>query len=992
MMAFRIDVRKTVQDSRASTKLASFKGLELSQKPTSVCILDAYVVDADVSEDAQGKIARALMNPIVEDAMLNGTWAPEKFSYAIEIGYRPGVTDNVGHTCKEMIEDLLGMKFSEGAAVYTSKVYFVGDISGADARRVADSLHNPLIESCEIKSQAEFVRDRGFGAHVQKVALPKPEETIEVDLEVSDEELIAIGKQGIMGPGGTRRGPLALDIVYMRAIRDHFKTVGRKPTDIELETLAQSWSEHCKHTILSSPIGDVEKGIFKTYIKGATEKIRKERGDKDICVSVFKDNSGAIVFDDEYLVTHKVETHNSPSALDPFGGAITGIVGVNRDALGFGLGAKPIANTFGFCLADPRDERVLYRDASRKEKMLSARRIMDGVIAGVHSGGNQSGIPTPHGFLTFEPRYRGKPLVFAGTMGLIPRKSPSGSRGEPRNLYEKSARAGDYIVMMGGRVGQDGIHGATFSSEAIDAGSPATAVQIGDPITQKKFSDALIREARDAGLYTSITDDGAGGLSSSIGEMAKESGGCLVDLDKVPLKYPGLAAWQIWISESQERMTLAVPPERWSALESLMKKRGVEVTAIGTFTDSGRCVVTSGGKTVMDLDLEFLHEGTPVRALRTKVPALQTAPEVPVSKKIVGDMLEMLARPTIASRAFIARQYDHEVQSTSVLKPLQGPGQVDGDAAVIRPVLTSKKGVVVADALYPTYSDIDTYHMAAAGLDGAVRAAIAAGASLDHLALLDNFCWCSPFDETRLYELERAGRACYDIAVAYGTPFVSGKDSMFNDFKGFDEHGPVEISVPPTMLGTAFGVVEDIERTVSVDFKSVGDLVYVLGETHAELGGSEYSGMVSERENKKLGGRVPQVSMEKNKVLYETMTKATKRGLLASALSVGRGGLGIALSKASLGAGLGGSFDLSHMSGDAHTFSDTLFSESQGRFVVSVAVKNKAEFEKLFSRTALTCVGKVQKNSTVVFFYGKSKISLPLQKIRAAYQGTFKSF
>ena len=323
-------------------------------------------------------------------------------------------------------------------------------------------------------------------------------------------------------------------------------------------------------------------------------------------MSVFKDNSGGIVFDDQYIVTHQVETHNSPSALDPFGGSITGIVGVNRDALGFGLGARPIANVYGFCVGDPEETSVLYRDKALTQPLLPARRILEGVIKGINHGGNQSGIPTPLGFVAVDPRYRGKPLVFAGTVGLIPRKMHG------KKMSEKRARVGDYIVMTGGHVGLDGIHGATFSSEVLAEGSPATAVQIGDPITQKKMSDAIVREARDAGLYSSITDNGAGGISCSVAEMAKECGGCVVDLEKVPLKYPGLAPWQIWISESQERMTLAVPPRSWRALKKIFDRHGVEASVIGSFTSAKRCVVRYRGKRIMDIEMKFLHDGRPV--------------------------------------------------------------------------------------------------------------------------------------------------------------------------------------------------------------------------------------------------------------------------------------------------------------------------------------------------------------------------------------------
>jgi phosphoribosylformylglycinamidine synthase subunit PurSL len=985
-MAVRIDVRKTVSDSRADLALARFKNLGLSKKPSRVWIVDSYVLDAQLASPDIKKISAALMNPVAEEAIVGGARPSGNFLFAIEIGYLPGVTDNAGNTCREMIEDLLGKKFKQGETVYTSKTYFVDLISRHDASLIAESLYNPLIQRARILSDEEFTKEGGFGANVPKVKLPPAEETLLIDLEVSDEELAAIGKEGIKDSDGTRRGPLALDLSYMKAIRDHFRRLKRKPTDIEIETLAQTWSEHCKHTILSSPLDAIKNGLFTTYIKGATETVRKKKGKNDFCVSVFKDNSGAIVFDDTYLVSHKVETHNSPSALDPFGGAITGIVGVNRDALGFGLGAKPIANTYGFCLADPRDTRELWRDKAKTQKMLSARRIMDGVIEGVRAGGNQSGIPTPHGFLSFDPRYRGKPLVFVGTLGLIPRENNG------KKLYEKKALSGDYIVMLGGRVGQDGIHGATFSSEAIDAGSPATAVQIGDPITQKKFSDALIREARDLELYNSVTDDGAGGLSSSIGEMAKESGGCDVDLDAVPLKYPGLVPWQTWISESQERMTLAVPPRKWAQFSSLMRKRGVEATRIGTFTKTGQCIVRSGGKKIVDLLLRFLHDGLPVRRLNSKKTIQLSAPQVPQSKDVQQDILELIARPSLASRSFIADQYDHEVQASSVLKPLQGRGRVDGDAALVRPVLSSPKGVLIADGLYPTYSDIDTYAMAAASIDSAIRAVIAAGGRLDRIALLDNFCWCSSFDENRLYELKQAAKACYDAAVSYQAPFISGKDSMFNDFKGHDANGPVKISVPPTLLATAIAVTDDSTQALTIDLKQPGDFVYVLGETNAELGASEYAQMCAERESAYYGGDVPHVSFEKNKNLYEAFSRAHDLHFFASAVSVGRGGLATAFARTAMAGLLGLRVDMAELPGVAKSLSEKLFSESQGRIVVSVAAQKAAAFENVMAGVACKRIGEVTKEQSITIVDGNKKIAMPLKKISTAYRATFKDF
>ena len=991
-MTARIAVSSKVEDARARSTLHALKSLFPEAALHEVATAAAYTVDAKLSKKELEQAAISLTNPVTETFSLSAVPTLENFSFALEIGYLPGVTDNIGRTVQETIEDMIGRKFRDGEAVYSSLfIFLIGDISKRDAQDFVRELHNPLIERSSIYGTGT----RQFPIVIPKVKMHEAARADEVELNLSDKELMKISKEGIKS-----RGPLALSLDEMKIIRDYFRKQKRNPTDVELESLAGTWSEHCKHKIFADPLDEVKEGIYRRYIKGATEKIRKQKGKKDFCVSVFKDNSGAIAFDDNYLITHKVETHNAPSALDPFGGSVTAIVGVNRDCLGFGLGAKPIANTYGFCVAPPaggsHDATELFRDppspkasdgqAKQRQPLLPARRILEGVVKGINAGGNESGIPTPLGFVAVDSSYRGKPLVYSGTVGLIPRKSPSGPRGKPRKLYEKCAQPGDLIVMLGGRVGLDGIHGATFSSEALSKGSPATAVQIGDPITQKKFSDAIIREARDAGLYNSITDNGAGGLSGSVGEMSRESGGCIVDLEKVPLKYPGLAPWQIWLSESQERMTLAVPKAKWPTFKKIMDRHDVEITRIGQFTRSGRVVVHHRGKTVMDVKLDFLHDGRPVERRRSRPPYREVVyPDIreirpPDFKETI---LELLRRPNIGSTAFIAQQYDHEVQGNSVTKPLQGKGRVNSDATVIRPLFNSDRGVVLAQGYAPWYSKIDTYAMAAASIDTAVRNAVAAGASLEHLAILDNFCWSSSEKPERLYELKMAAKACYDVATAYGTPFISGKDSMFNDFRGFDASGkPIHIAALPTLLVSAIGVIPDVTQAMTIDFKRVGDLIYLVGETNDELGASEFGG----------GGNVPIVDVKKNAKTYDVVSSAIQKGLVASALSVGRGGLGIALAKSAVAGQLGIQADLTALPGKAKHPDGILFSESQGRILMSVRRSAQKEFEKLFKGVALTRIGEVVQAASVSIMLPKEVVELPLDALTESYRSFFRNW
>ncbi len=1009
-MPSRISVSYKGNDARAKSKISSWNFLGLKGKVTDVHLADSYTIDASLSPKELDGAASLLTNSILETSSINKLSTPKKWDWLIEIGFLPGVTDNIGNTTKETLEDGLGKKWKDGQAVYSSQIFFItGKLDIEAVKKIAGSLYNPLIQRARIKSRGEFEKEKGLDIFVPKVSLSKAEDTAEINLNISDEELIKIGKEGIANHDGSRRGPLALDLEYLHAIRDYFLAEGRNATDIELESIAQTWSEHCKHTIFANPMDEIKDGLFKTYIKEATRIIREKKGKRDFCVSVFSDNAGGIEFNDDYYVSHKVETHNSPSALDPFGGAITGIVGVNRDSLGFGMGSKPIANVYGFCLSNPEDTRPLYRDKKLTQMKLSPRRIMDGVIAGVNSGGNCSGIPTAQGFLYFHEGFRGKPSIFAGTVGLIPKKVAG------KSSIEKNARAGDLIVMLGGRVGQDGIHGATFSSEGTSEGSPATAVQIGDPITQKKMSDALVREARDKGLYRSITDDGAGGISCSVAEMAKESGGFEVELEKVPLKYPGLEPWKIWISESQERMTLAVPPAKWKVFSKLMESRGVEASVIGTFTKSGRAEVKYHGKEIMNIAMEFLHNGLPKRELETRY-YKKTFEEPPIfpedsprgklysqtsPRRVLGEKtllskvtLDMLARQNVASFEFVSKQYDHEVQASSVLKPLQGRGLVNADSAVLRPVLDSKKGIVLTAALFPSYSDIDSYKMAAASIDSAIRQAVAAGAPLDKIALLDNFVWCSSNDPARLRQLKEAVKACFDTAVAYGTPFISGKDSMFNDFKGFDEKGePILISVPPTLLISAIGVMNDVEKAISMDFKFEGDLVYLLGDTYDELGGSEYFAYLSEKLGKDYrGNNVPAVDAEKNKNLYEKFGKAVEAKLVASTQSVGRGGLMTALAKGAMAGKLGAEISLKEISAPALSPEVTLFSESQGRILVSVAPQNKKKFEEIMKDNPVYLLGKVSKNSIEITDGKEQLLKIKTAAALKSYKSTFHDF
>ncbi len=964
-MTTRIEVLAHKDDGRAKTLE---KLLKSSGKNASVRVVDVYTSEHPKAKDE--KFQTSLANPVTQK--LNNL--PDDFDFALEIGFLPGVTDNIGHTAAELLE-LAGA--DNDNECFSSRLYLVkGDVSQNDIEDLAGHLSNSLIQRSSIKSAKQFKADGGMDMVVPHVTLntnsDNPADLVELD-GLSDDALMEISQKGILG-----RGPLGLPLVYMKAVQEYYAAQGKPATDIELETIAQTWSEHCKHTIFASPIDEFTDGLYKGFIKRATKEIREARGETDICVSVFSDNAGAIIFDDEYLITDKVETHNSPSALDPFGGSITGIVGVNRDCVGFGMGAKPIINRYGFCLADPRTSPEYFRDSAKTIPVLSPETIMKGVIEGVEAGGNQSGIPTPQGFVTFDDRFVGKPLVFVGTIGLIPR-TINGKSG-----HEKKANQGDKIVVAGGRVGRDGIHGATFSSVALDEGSPATAVQIGDPITQKKMSDAIIKEIRGYGWYSAITDNGAGGMSSSIGEMAEQSGGFHVQLERVPLKYPGMAPWEIWISESQERMTMAVPPENVDKLIAHFAKRGVEATVVGTYTDTGRAHITYEGETIMDMSMDFLHDGNPETPLKTTFTrGGEAEPNTPEPSDHESMLLDILGRLNVCSKEFISTQYDHNVQGTACMGPLQGPGRVYAETSITKPVMTSEKGVVLSQGVFPRYSDIDTAAMAAAGLDLAVRNAIAAGVDFSQLALLDNFCWCSSDEPERLGQLKRAVQTIYEMAVKYQTPFISGKDSMFNDFKGFNAKGEaVKISAPPTLLVSSIGVIPNVDKAISLAPKAIGDLVYLLGDTRDECGASEYYDMLGH-----LGNNVPETDSHENLRLYKLYTRASRDRLIASAYALNAGGLGAALAKKAIAGQMGMDVDLSAIDLRADK---ALYSESTGRILVTVSPQNKEKFEKNFKGfEALHMLGHIAHSKILNI---KNVLKADIDKLDEAYKAPLRDY
>lgn len=957
-------------------QLAEDLGIEVDDIRT----VDVYTVHAELdAEELERVRAELFTDPVIQESAIDASIA-RGYDYLIEVGFLPGVTDNVGRSSKEGIEDVLGRRLHDDEKVFKSTQYAVRGGVDRDIcdRIVRDLIANALIQRWEIRSAAEMSENGHRLLSLPIVTERSDTQVHAVDLQRPDESLIALSRDMM----------LALDLAEMQAIRDYYRRMdvqrsraslglSREPTDIELEILAQTWSEHCKHKIFNAEIEYTDEhgntrtidGLFKTFVKGTTDAMARKI---DWLVSVFDDNAGIIRFDDAWNFALKAETHNSPSALDPYGGAITGIVGVNRDILGAGIGCKCIFNTDVFCVG-PWDYA-----GEIPPRLFHPRRVLKGVHRGVRDGGNESGIPNVNGAIVFHERFLGKPLVFCGTGGLIPRRM----NGRPSEL--KKAHPGDVIVMCGGRIGKDGIHGATFSSEELHAGSPATAVQIGDPITQKKMADFLI-EARDRDLFTNITDNGAGGLSSSIGEMARGPGGASVHLDRAPLKYAGLAPWEIFVSEAQERMTLSVPGEKLEELLALARRREVEATALGEFTDSGLLECWYDGQLIGALEMAFLHDGVPKMRLRAQLDAVEPVrTPLPEPDDYGQALLNVLSTYNTCSKESFVRMYDHEVQGQSVLKQFQGARQDGpGDAAVLRPVPGSNRGIAVACGIAPKYSDLDCYAMMASAIDEAVRNLVCVGARIGTIAGLDNFCWPDPVESEKtpdgahkLAQLVRTCEALYDVCIAYDVPLISGKDSMKNDYK----IGATKISIPPTVLFTAAAVVEDVRKSVSMDAKRAGDLVYVLGETRDELGGSEYYSTLGER-----GGKAPQVDTERNRALYERLAEAIDRGLVASCHDCSDGGLGAALAETAMAGELGMDVKLDAVEAE-HTVI-ALFSESQGRFVVTVNEDDVSAIEDVLADSFCARIGVVTERPVLrIASDGVKLAELAVEQMKSAWQ------
>jgi len=824
-------------------------------------------------------------------------------------------------------------------------------------------------------------------------------------------------------------GLLSLSVEEMRSIQGYFRNEKRDPTDVELETLAQTWSEHCNHKTFRGQFTYAEESLdgekalasggprqYGNLLKDTIVKTTEELN-QPWCLSVFKDNAGIIQFDEGDAVAFKVETHNHPSALEPYGGAGTGIGGVIRDILGCGLGGKPVLNTDVFCFGN-LDTSV----DELPQGVLHPKQIARGVVSGVRDYGNRMGIPTANGAVYFDEGYVGNPLVYCGTVGYM-----------PQSAIAKKVTPGELVVAVGGRTGRDGIHGATFSSAPLQSGITSNVVQIGHAIMEKKTMDVLLC-ARDKGLYRSVTDCGAGGFSSAVGELGKETG-VKVDLKGAPLKYQGLLPWEIWVSESQERMICAVPREKWHAFKTLFDQEDVEAVVLGEFTDDKRLTVTYGNDPAVSLDMGFLHEGCPRLKLnavwnsqkhREKHgfrPRIETSGATPagVNKSdLLGTLKALLAHPVIASKEVVVRQYDHEVQGGSVIKPLMGnDGDGPTDACVFRPNLNSWKGVAVSNGLNPQMGKWDPYLMAKYAVDEAYRNVLAVGGGLNRAAILDNFCWGDSRDDYELGGLVRASEGAREAALAYGLPFISGKDSFNNTWK--TKEGTLQ-SIPPTLLVSCIGILEDVRDCITPGLKREGNFLYLIGETKESLKGSllellwrksEDISVIPEslpsnvsieglnRESKNVDSCPPQdgfavANFRRNdgvpvdfdcaaaKAIYGKLKHALKHKLAVSCHDISEGGIAVAGAEMAFGSALG--MEIVIPSGVINN-AVFLFCETPSRFLVEVTPEAKNEFE--ITMGARTCqeIGRViKKPQMVVKNETQNLIQATIPELKEAWQ------
>ena len=959
-MTYRVELRSKdgFGDPHADGVLTHIRELDIDTVQAVRHARLFFLFGVDSEADAQRIAQELLVDPVMETCTVRSevSDADACDSFAtVEVHLQPGVMDPVAASAESAVREM-GISI-EG--ILTGRRYeLIGDVSDEQRNTIATRLlANAVIE------------DAYYEAHMAEAHPGTP-----YQLDVKTVAICDLDDDGLMQLSDDN--DMFLNLTEMKGIQEYYRGKGREAFDVELEMIAQTWSEHCCHKTFGSDVelrdnaGNLVETIpnlLKSTVFKATYDL-----DKSWCLNVFADNAGVIEFDDENAICFKVETHNHPSAIEPYGGSMTGIGGVVRDPMGTGLGAKPIANTDVFCFGD-----TTMKLDDVPAGVLHPRRTMRGVVSGVRDYGNRMGIPTVNGAIYFDDRYIGNPLVFCGTVAMMPRECATKQFPNP----------GDKIVVVGGRTGRDGIHGATFSSGEMTHETETAfshAVQIGNAITEKKVLDTIM-QARDRRLFTCITDCGAGGLSSAVGEMG-EGIGAAVQLKDIPLKYAGLSYDEIWISEAQERMVLAVDPSQIDELFELFASENVEATTIGTYglsNDAGKPMLTLhyGESLVGKLDMEFLHDGTPRPTKQAVYEYVPQPTDMPGDVDANDAVLKILASPNVASKEWVIRQYDHEVQGGSVIKPLVGATEDGpGDAAVVRPVYRSDKAVAISCGMNPALGDLDPYQSALHAVDEALRNLVSVGGDIEQTAILDNFCWGNCNKPDRMGALVQAAKACYEAAMTYGTPFVSGKDSLNNEF--VTDAGET-IAIPPTLLISAFGLVEDANLCITSDAKTAGNALYIVGATRGEMGGSH----LLRATDLPTGNDVPAVDCKTNFATFVALGQAIRNETVRSCHDLSEGGLAITAAEMGFSGDLGVNLSTANMPLDGEV-SDVakLFGESAGRFLVEVTPEKEAAFVAAMADVAIGKLGEVTDTGRVQI---DGVIDLSNEETQAAWQGTF---
>jgi phosphoribosylformylglycinamidine synthase len=983
----RIEVRPQPgrPDARSDALSREAAAMGFAQANGSLRINSAavYLICGRLSDAQVARLAEELLaDPVTESATIGASRV--RADSLVEVHPLPGVMDPAAEAVELAVKSMMGTDVQ----VRTGRRYDFHSLSENDSLEFARRcLANTLIHA--IHTQPYHPSSFPAGA-------PGSVRTRTIALRGLDDPALA---------RLSRDAHLFLSLEEMKAVRDEYRALGRDPREIELETIAQTWSEHCVHKTLKATIRYRERldghhgprltalvrqrpghdlnpdgsitihNLLKSTVAAATHRLIAEG--IDWCLSVFVDNAGVIAFDDEQAVCFKCETHNHPSALEPYGGAATGIGGCIRDIMGTGLAARPIAATDVFCVAPPDVESI-------PSGVIHPRRVLAQVVAGVRDYGNRMGIPTLNGAVWFHDDYIGNPLVFCGCIGLMPRDKITGA-----------AQPGDRIIALGGRTGRDGIHGATFSSAELTdthADEFSHAVQIGNAITEKKLLDAIL-EARDAGggcLYHAITDCGAGGFSSAVGEMGAKLG-ARVTLETAPLKYEGLTPTEIWISEAQERMVLAVAPDRVAALQAICDRHDVLLCDLGEFgTPGAELILTYAGEECGRVPMQFLHEGlprvtreaawTPIasRTVSVRDGEDSTGTTRPTS---LGDaLLALLAHPNIASKRWIIRQYDHEVQGASVIKPLVGPhGEGPSDAAVIQPVPGSQRGLAIANGL-ATGLCADPYVMTLAAIDECVRNLVCVGADPNRIAILDNFCWPGCDDPQSLGALVRAAEACHDGAIAYRTPFISGKDSLNNQFATEDGR---TIRIPPTLLISGMGIVPDVRRCVSMDAKAAGNALILIGATDGRMGGSHFEMLQG---SAGTIASMPEVDLEAGPRMAAAVAALISAGFVRSAHDCSDGGMLVAAVEMAMAGNLGLRIDLSGLtSADRLSEIAACFAETPSRYVLEIEPRHLEIVRTRLGTAPCEVIGEFNASRRVTV--AASNLDLSLEQLQAAWLG-----